>query len=236
MILLLLLHFVLSIYVVELFLVSLLLLISEETYPSEATRADLSEKLDLSDRQLQMWFCHRRLKDKKDGQSKKPAKSAVQSSALASSVHEIPPAGSVPEQDSRSDSGSESGCSPYSNSRRNFASGSSSSRAELDEYDTMGKASYESRLSTMVRRAIVCIEAQLGEPLRDDGPILGMEFDPLPPGAFGTPIGIHYFLCLPCFMTCITNGILDVSVSITILVISNSLTLFSLSLQGCRNT
>ncbi|CAE5958735.1 unnamed protein product [Arabidopsis arenosa] len=172
---------------------------SEETYPSEATRADLSEKLDLSDRQLQMWFCHRRLKDKKDGQSKKPGKSAVavQSSALASSVNELPPAGSVPEQDSRSDSGSESGCSPYSNSRRNFASGSSSSRAELDEYDTMGKASYESRLSTMVRRAIVCIEAQLGEPLRDDGPILGMEFDPLPPGAFGTPIGMQKHLVHP---------------------------------------
>jgi hypothetical protein len=33
------------------------------------------------------------------------------------------------------------------------------------------------------------VEAQLGEPLREDGPILGMEFDPLPPDAFGTPIG-----------------------------------------------
>ncbi|CAM8958847.1 unnamed protein product [Rhodiola kirilowii] len=36
-----------------------------ETYPSEAVRADLSVKLGLSDRQLQMWFCHRRLKDRK---------------------------------------------------------------------------------------------------------------------------------------------------------------------------
>lgn len=155
----------------------------------------MSEKLDLSDRQLQMWFCHRRLKDKKDGQSKKPAKpAAVVQPAALSSVNELP-AGSVPEMDSRSGSGSGSGCSPYSDSRRNFASGSSSSRAELDEYETMAKVGYEPRLSMMVRRAIVCIEAQLGEPLRDDGPILGMEFDPLPPGAFGTPIGmyIHYF-------------------------------------------
>ncbi|XP_010478217.1 PREDICTED: homeobox-DDT domain protein RLT1 isoform X1 [Camelina sativa] len=178
---------------------------SEEKYPSEATRADLSDKLNLTDRQLQMWFCHRRLKDKKDDQSlssKTPVKSAVPAvrpppPALASSVNDLPPSRSVPEQDSGSGSDSGSGCSPYSDSRRNFASGSSSSRAELDEYETMGKPSYEPRLSAMVRRAIVCIEAQLGEPLRDDGPILGMEFDPLPPGAFGTPIAMQKHLLHP---------------------------------------
>ncbi|KAL0795691.1 hypothetical protein Bca101_067068 [Brassica carinata] len=172
---------------------------SEETYPSEATRAELSEKLDLSDRQLQMWFCHRRLKDKKDGQVKKPPKpSSVQPASVPpalSSVNEFPPAGSVPEpDDSGSGSGSGSGCSPYSEQpRRDFASGSSNSRAE---YETMGKvAGYEPqpqpRSSVMVRRAVACIEAQLGEPLRDDGPTLGMEFDPLPPGAFGTPIAMQ---------------------------------------------
>ncbi|KAG2318889.1 hypothetical protein Bca4012_054861 [Brassica carinata] len=155
---------------------------AEEMYPSEETRAELSEKLDLTDRQLQMWFCHRRLKDKKDGQAKKP----VQPSPPAlSSVNELPAA-----DDDRSGSGSGSGCSPYSESRRDFAGGSGSSR---DEYETIGKGVYEEqpRLSVMVRRAVVCIEAQLGEPLRDDGPVLGMEFDPLPPGAFGTPIGMQ---------------------------------------------
>ncbi|EOA36032.1 hypothetical protein CARUB_v10008083mg [Capsella rubella] len=146
-----------------------------------------------------MWFCHRRLKDKKDGQAKKPVKPAVsvQPAALASSVHDLPSARSVPEQDSGSGSDSGSGNSPYSDSRRNFASGSSSSRAELDEYETMGNPSYEPRLSAMVRRAILYIEAQLGEPLRDDGPILGMDFDPLPPGAFGTPIAMQKHLLLP---------------------------------------
>lgn len=160
---------------------------TEETYPSEATRAELSVKLDLSDRQLQMWFCHRRLKDKKDGQAKKPA--APPAAAALSSLNELPAA------DDRSGSGSDSGsgCSPYSESRRNFASGSSGSR---DEYETMGKGGHEQpRLSAMVRRAIVCIEGQLGEPLRDDGPVLGMEFDPLPPGAFGSPIGTLLFVC-----------------------------------------
>ncbi|XP_048614667.1 homeobox-DDT domain protein RLT1 isoform X2 [Brassica napus] len=156
---------------------------AEETYPSEATRAELSEKLDLSDRQLQMWFCHRRLKDKKDGQVKKtPKPSPVQPASAVPALY-LPAA----ELDSGSDSGS--GCSPYSDPRREFASGSSNSPAE---YETMGSAGYEPpRSSVMVRRAVACIEAQLGEPLRDDGPILGMEFDPLPPGAFGTPIAMQ---------------------------------------------
>ena len=41
-------------------------------------------------------------------------------------------------------------------------------------------------------QAIAAVEAQLGEPLRDDGPILGIEFDQIPPGAFGSPIGIFF--------------------------------------------
>ncbi|CAF1709612.1 hypothetical protein HID58_056118 [Brassica napus] len=159
---------------------------AEETYPSEATRAELSEKLDLSDRQLQMWFCHRRLKDKKDGQAKKPVQPAA---PVLSSVNELPAAKSVPELDSGS------GCSPYSESRMNFASGSGSSGADLGEYE---KGGYEPpRLSVMVRRAVVCVEAQLGEPLREDGPVLGMEFDQLPPGAFGTPIAMEKHQGLP---------------------------------------
>ncbi|KAJ7521596.1 hypothetical protein O6H91_19G060800 [Diphasiastrum complanatum] len=36
--------------------------------------------------------------------------------------------------------------------------------------------------------AIAAVEGQLGEPLREDGPVLGVEFDPLPPGAFDTSI------------------------------------------------
>jgi hypothetical protein len=43
----------------------------------------------------------------------------------------------------------------------------------------------------MELRAIACVEDQLGEPLREHGPILGVEFDTLPPDAFGAPIGIY---------------------------------------------
>ncbi|KAE8714977.1 hypothetical protein F3Y22_tig00110187pilonHSYRG00357 [Hibiscus syriacus] len=43
----------------------------------------------------------------------------------------------------------------------------------------------------MELRAIACVEAQLGQPLRDDGPILGMEFDPLRPDAFEAIPELH---------------------------------------------
>ncbi|XP_075664015.1 homeobox-DDT domain protein RLT1 isoform X2 [Castanea sativa] len=160
---------------------------SMETYPSEATRAELSEKLGLSDRQLQMWFCHRRLKDKKDGSAKKPRKSA--STAVVAAMPESPVdelrGGGEPGSDYGSGSGSGSGSSPLGRSEfRNAVS-----RSVLDDVPIMRRY-YESPQSILELRAIACVEAQLGEPLREDGPILGVEFDSLPPDAFGAPIAV----------------------------------------------
>ncbi|XP_012449710.1 homeobox-DDT domain protein RLT1 isoform X1 [Gossypium raimondii] len=145
-----------------------------ETYPSEATRAELSEKLGLSDRQLQMWFCHRRLKEKKDNPTKKQRKGAAL--PPESPVDELR---AVPGPDYGSGSGS--GSSPYMDTRK---LGGSSSRGMMEDAPTVRRY-YESQQSIMELRAIACVEAQLGEPLRDDGPMLGIEFDPLPPDAFG---------------------------------------------------
>ncbi|KAI9395927.1 hypothetical protein POPTR_004G048675v4 [Populus trichocarpa] len=143
-----------------------------ETYPSEEMRAELSEKLGLSDRQLQMWFCHRRLKDKKET----PVKKQRNTAPLPESPLEDMRIGA--ENGSDYGSGSGSGSSPLSESRKVI----------LDDGHTMRRYYDSSPQSVMELRAIACVEAQLGEPLREDGPILGMEFDPLPPDAFGTPI------------------------------------------------
>ncbi|XP_027339637.1 homeobox-DDT domain protein RLT1 [Abrus precatorius] len=140
-----------------------------ENYPSESMRAELSEKLGLSDRQLQMWFCHRRLKDKKDLPSKKPRKVAT----LPDSPADEPRLGPEPGNDYGSGSGS--GSSPFT-------------RSELR--NVVPRGYYESPQTIMELRAIACVEAQLGEPLREDGPILGVEFDPLPPDAFGAPLAV----------------------------------------------
>ncbi|KAL9452464.1 hypothetical protein AB3S75_008284 [Citrus x aurantiifolia] len=155
---------------------------ASETYPSESTRAELSEKLGLSDRQLQMWFCHRRLKDKKEKEN--PPKKMRKNVAVVmpeSPIDELR-AGAEPGSDYASGSGS--GSSPYLMELRNAVE---SSRGLMDDMPIV-RRSYESQQSIMELRAIACVEAQLGEPLREDGPILGMEFDSLPPDAFGAPI------------------------------------------------
>ncbi|KAJ6707104.1 HOMEOBOX-DDT DOMAIN PROTEIN RLT2 [Salix viminalis] len=144
-----------------------------ETYPSEEMRVELSEKLGLSDRQLQMWFCHRRLKDKKETPVKKQRNAAP---LPESPLEEMRVAGA--ENGSDYGSGSGSGSSPLSESRK----------VVLDDGHMMRRYYDSSPQSVMELRAIACVEAQLGEPLREDGPILGMDFDHLPPDAFGTPI------------------------------------------------
>lgn len=152
-----------------------------ETYPSESTRAELSEKLGLTDRQLQMWFCHRRLKDKKEP-AKKPRKVAP-APPLPLPDSPIDELRVVAEPGSDYASGSGSGSSPFGDvGLRNVVP-----RSVGDDMPMMRRY-YEPSRSVMELRAIACVESQLGEPLREDGPILGIEFDPLPPDAFGAPI------------------------------------------------
>ncbi|KAG4383911.1 hypothetical protein AAZX31_13G159500 [Glycine max] len=144
-----------------------------DNYPSETMRVELSEKLGLSDRQLQMWFCHRRLKDKKDLPSKKPPRKVL-AEPLPDSPRDDPRLGL--ELANEYGSGSGSGSSPYA-------------RVEPLNVAPLGVPGYyESPQAKLEHRAIACVEAQLGEPLRENGPILGVEFDPLPPDAFGAPI------------------------------------------------
>ncbi|XP_019423523.1 PREDICTED: homeobox-DDT domain protein RLT1-like isoform X3 [Lupinus angustifolius] len=143
-----------------------------ETYPTEKIRLELSEKLGLTDRQLQMWFCHRRLKDKKDLAPKKPSRNVVEPS---------------PEPFAE-----DLGLEPESGNDYGSRSGSGSSPFTPSEFRSVVPQTgyYESPQAVLELRAIACVEGQLGEPLREDGPILGVEFDPLPPDAFGAHIAV----------------------------------------------
>ncbi|XP_078439314.1 homeobox-DDT domain protein RLT2-like isoform X2 [Wolffia australiana] len=131
------------------------------TYPSESLRAELSTKLGLSDRQLQMWFCHRRLKDRKAGEM------AVTSSGLT----------------------------PPKEPKKAAARVTSPALARIEADVHCVKRYYEPVHPSLPpaqplveMQAISFVETQLGERIREDGPILGIDFDPLPPGAFGAPI------------------------------------------------
>ncbi|CAN0853184.1 Homeobox-DDT domain protein RLT1 [Linum grandiflorum] len=159
---------------------------SLEKYPSEATRTKLSQKLGLTDRQLQMWFCHRRLKDRKedkrDGNGMKKSHGKASSTLMKSSS---------PPLEQQLKAGGGGGCDDHNQVGSDYESecGSGSSRYDVH----MPRRYYQSSsptLSAMKARAIACVEEQLEEPLKEDGPVLGIEFDPLPPDAFGAAIAL----------------------------------------------
>ncbi|KAG5545205.1 hypothetical protein RHGRI_017628 [Rhododendron griersonianum] len=166
-----------------------------ETYPSEALRAELSVKLGLSDRQLQMWFCHRRLKDRKTPPMKRPRKedaSPAVGAAVGSSSgvgEEMVVGGEAGNNNEHgSGSGSFGHMESYQQQRGVGARGGAAIARIATDMMPAVKRYYEPPQALSELRAIAFVEAQLGEHLREDGPILGMEFDPLPPGAFGAPI------------------------------------------------
>ncbi|XP_042468588.1 homeobox-DDT domain protein RLT2-like isoform X1 [Zingiber officinale] len=170
-----------------------------ETYPTEIQRTELSVKTGLSDRQLQMWFCHRRLKDRKFPPTKRQRREE-------DPLPLTPPPPVLPPQNDRLSS--ESGgvglsSSPFSGglgssgeSRRPFSRAAPVVSRIGADMSAIGRRYYDMGLPppppaqpTMAEmRMLASVESQLGEPLRQDGPVLGVEFDPLPPGAFGAPI------------------------------------------------
>lgn len=164
-----------------------------EQYPSESLRAELSAKIGLSDRQLQMWFCHRRLKERKvqPGSGKRARKEEEQLPVMAPPPV-LPPAishdtllAAVPV--------------PIRGAHRAASAVPRLGPQRYYEPPMMGPpVPARTPLTDAGLRAIRFVERQLGEPLRSDGPILGTDFDPLPPGAFGAPLGILLFYFLNC--------------------------------------
>ncbi|GJN18108.1 hypothetical protein PR202_gb05234 [Eleusine coracana subsp. coracana] len=170
-----------------------------EQYPSEALRTELSAKIGLTDRQLQMWFCHRRLKDRK--QPSKRQRRDEEAPVMAP-----PPVLPLPAIPLASNDLMMGTTVPYDEPlhhptypRRGAGRSSAVARISMPDigrryYDPppvlLAPPAASMQLTPSELRLIHSVESQLGEPLRDDGPVLGIEFDPLPPGAFGAPIGM----------------------------------------------
>lgn len=137
-----------------------------------------------------MWFCHRRLKDRKPSAEKRQKKSAVTSAAAEPSNEIVHEKAVVNNADVAKDP--RSSLSLFGNmeqQQKRVAHKAGTAVPRISTEPVSMRRYYETHLAISEQRAIKFVEAQLGEPLRDDGPILGMEFDPLPPGAFGAPIG-----------------------------------------------
>lgn len=161
-----------------------------EQYPSESLRAELSAKIGLTDRQLQMWFCHRRLKERKvqPGSGKRARKEEEQMPVIAPPSVLPPTVG----HDALIGPGAIPG--PVRGAHRAASAVPRLGPQRFYEPPMMGPpVPARTPLSDAGLRAIGFVERQLGEPLRSDGPMLGTDFEPLPPGAFGAPLGIILF-------------------------------------------
>ncbi|KAL5571100.1 hypothetical protein UlMin_020697 [Ulmus minor] len=162
---------------------------AEGKYPSDSVRAELADRLGLTDRQLQMWFCHRRLKEKKgsspsSGKGKQKSKQRDSPGPAAVEGRGSGEAMVVGNVGNEHASGLGLGHGPFEHTMESRRVVPRHAMAAPTIGDLPAKKRYY-----LEEKAIAVVEAGLGVPVREDGPILGMEFDPLPPDAFGAPIG-----------------------------------------------
>ncbi|KAL9233577.1 hypothetical protein vseg_008557 [Gypsophila vaccaria] len=205
-------------------------------YPTETLKAEMAMKLNLTEKQVSGWFCHRRLKDKrlaKQLEQQGPGKQDLSSGIIQdrgsglkqdscsstkqadykradlrevesqSYCHENLPVAelnfqqrSLGDGTEMDDTSSESNSAPQESF---YPQNKSHLAAETTEYrpsngfvqhnrGRVGPSGYLKIKGQTENAAITAVKRQLGRHYREDGPSLGIEFDPLPPGAFELPI------------------------------------------------
>lgn len=207
---------------------------NEHKYPTESMKADLAEKLGLTEKQISGWFCHRRLKDKRitNGELNPPGRQEFSSGVIqdrgsglkqdsCSSTkqgdyrladlrevesrrfghNELPAAeinyeqrmldGRTEMDDTSSESNSALQGSFYPLKRSSLDVETSEYRAPngliAQNRRRVGPSGYLKIKGQTENAAVTAVKRQLGRHYREDGPPLGIEFDPLPPGAFESP-------------------------------------------------
>ncbi|XP_044467639.1 uncharacterized protein LOC123197401 isoform X2 [Mangifera indica] len=214
---------------------------NDHKYPSEEMKMQLAEQIGLTEKQISVWFCHRRLKDKKIdeglvsgrqdrssgiiqdrgsglwqdscGSTKQGDIRNIDPKEVESQRHcqDFPSSDLVYDHRSqyvghisgmeRDDTSSESTsflqdriyCQidyPYTKEasgyiRQNGAMTPMNCNAtKSKEYKPSGYLKVKGETENA---AITAVKMQLGRLYRKDGPLLDVEFDPLPPGAFESP-------------------------------------------------
>lgn len=212
---------------------------NEHKYPTESMKAELADRLGLTEKQVSGWFCHRRSKDK---MSAKDEMTAARRQDLSSGV--IQDHGSDTRQDSCGSNEQEHNvpleytrevlsqrlsiedsplvrlmmheqtreCDAGGNDDETSSESSSDTEAEKDGYcfkrrDAADVDRSRNRIpngSALLARKRkgpfgylkikgenprkTAVKRQLGVQYRLDGPPLGVQFEPLPPGAFEFPM------------------------------------------------
>ncbi|XP_057515219.1 homeobox-DDT domain protein RLT1 [Amaranthus tricolor] len=207
---------------------------NEHKYPTESMKAELAEKIGLTEKQVSGWFCHRRLKDKRiiNGELNPPGRqdlssgviqdrgSGLKQDSCSSTKQGDYKLADIREVESRrfsqnglpaveinyeqralddgtemDDTSSESNSAPQDNLHPYKRS---PLVVEATDYRTpngfvaqnrrrVGPSGYLKIKGQTENVAITAVKRQLGRHYREDGPPLGIEFDPLPPGSFESP-------------------------------------------------
>ncbi|KAD7477592.1 hypothetical protein E3N88_00728 [Mikania micrantha] len=221
---------------------------NEHKYPTEMMKVELAESIGLTEKQVSGWFCHRRLKDKKQpidevglhgkqdwssgviqdrgsglrqdscgstkqGDNKHYDLKEVESRRFTtesllpieiqfdhgSQHNSIMGMDDDDDHDDHDDDDTSSGSSSPLND--DFRSQNVDHIATLTtKYPThndlksvkgrTGPSGYLKVKGQLENAAITAVKRQLGRNYKEDGPPLGIEFEPLPPGAFENPVKI----------------------------------------------
>ncbi|CAI8586725.1 unnamed protein product [Vicia faba] len=187
---------------------------TEHKYPTEELKLVIAEELGLTEKQVSGWFCHRRLKDKRLSKDESTANGRQDRSSgviqdrgsglgqgqdsCGSSKH-----GDYRNHFSENVSGMDDTSSESSSylQERLYPQGQGPYEMEPSRYLASGKSlpplkpkgamnmgykpsGYLKVKGEIEHAAITAVKKQLGRNYLEDGPLLGVEFDPLPPGAF----------------------------------------------------
>ncbi|KAK6164067.1 hypothetical protein DH2020_000931 [Rehmannia glutinosa] len=161
-----------------------------EKFYNELMKIQLAESIGLTEKQVSGWFCHRRLKDKRlmNGDNHVIGRQDRSSGVIQDrgSGHRQDSCGSTKLEDDRNIDSRE-----VESGRLMAELTYERSGPYLGTHNRMDDASSEARPSGYLKvkgqvenSAITAVKRQLGKHYREDGPPLGVEFDPLPPGAF----------------------------------------------------
>ncbi|GER40750.1 homeodomain-like superfamily protein [Striga asiatica] len=188
---------------------------NEHKYLTESMKAQLAVKICLTEKQVSEWFCHRRLKDKRllanmqdsCGSTKHVENRKLHIREFESEISNLQEYNKLTQEQNNgrcfgtnchmddASSGSSSSLRNMANQGKGSPFDMERSRERVPKFPIdmtglnnprLGPAGYLKVKAQVENAAITAVKRQMGKHCREDGPPLGVDFDPLPPETFYT--------------------------------------------------